>query len=471
MKITQAYEILSDAERRSLYDDYGTTSEPRQGHGGSNGFQRQSYDDFFRDFDGFHESFFGGHAGGFKFHNFANAGREHSRKNNEEEITKKIYDETVFPQSYTKPFMIFFYTEFCFSCMSVDNVWQAFKPEIKLIGFGAGHSDASWNRELAKVLGITTVPSIVGVLDGKIFRFRGEYTVKNLREFARRLIPQKLVTHLDNVASFNLTLHETLGDNRVFALFISQSNNQVNHVSLRFKMPCFQLASFIKCAYINAKKSDQTFPSSLKKHFNILILDDFNREKLFILKESEPINLVTTQSSFTSSDIFDFLAANKFLDLPRLSSMAHFFDICPPENLCVILIANSATQKPSFLFEAKLKEKLLKQINNEAYLKQSARLTYVYSNVQTDFVDKLLKSLKTQSFKDANLSWLEKRVFILKRVSEKHALLNWFEMKDDDDLNELVDRMRTYVKNVFSEKLRLDYKMTTPLFYHESSQV
>ena len=201
MKITQAYEVLSDPERRSLYDDYGTTSEPRQGGGGGGGgggFHRQSYDDFFRDFDGF-ESFFGGHSGGFKFNNFHGGSREHNRKSNEEEVTKKIYDEVVFPQSYAKPFVIFSYTEFCFSCMSVDNVWQTFKQEIKSIGFGAGHSDASWNRELAKVLGISTVPSIVGVIDGRIVHFRGEYTLKNMREFARRHIPQKLVTELKDI--------------------------------------------------------------------------------------------------------------------------------------------------------------------------------------------------------------------------------------------------------------------------------
>jgi DnaJ-class molecular chaperone len=60
LKITQAYEILFDQERRSLYDDYGTTNEERQGGsgggGGGGGFQRQSHNDFFRDFDGF-ESF------------------------------------------------------------------------------------------------------------------------------------------------------------------------------------------------------------------------------------------------------------------------------------------------------------------------------------------------------------------------------------------------------------------------------
>ena len=120
-------QILSDSERRSLYDDYGTTSEPRHG-GGGHGYHRESHDNFFRDFEGF-EGFFGG--GGFKF-NFND--RQNSRKSREEEITKKIYDETVFPNSHTKPFLIYSYTEFCWSCMAVEGVWQQFKQEIKNIG-------------------------------------------------------------------------------------------------------------------------------------------------------------------------------------------------------------------------------------------------------------------------------------------------------------------------------------------------
>jgi energy-converting hydrogenase Eha subunit F len=60
-------------------------------------------------------------------------------------------------------------------------------------GIGAGHSDASWNRELSRNLGISTVPTIVGIINEKVYYFRGEYTLKNMKEFVRRLIPSKLI--------------------------------------------------------------------------------------------------------------------------------------------------------------------------------------------------------------------------------------------------------------------------------------
>ena len=130
-------------------------------------------------------------------------------------------------------------------CINVESTWEQLKQEIKNIGFGAGHSDASWNRELSKMLGISTVPSIVGVINFKIYHFNGEFTIKNLREFVRKLIPNKLITEV-NKNNFNQTLIDTLDQNKVFAVFVSHSN----HITLRYQMPCLQLLGTIKCASI-----------------------------------------------------------------------------------------------------------------------------------------------------------------------------------------------------------------------------
>lgn len=82
MRIGQAYEVLSDADRRQMYDDYGTTQEPRQGGGGGNGYHRDNYEQFFREFH--FGGFGGGGGGGFRFN-----GGGPRRKSSEEEISKK----------------------------------------------------------------------------------------------------------------------------------------------------------------------------------------------------------------------------------------------------------------------------------------------------------------------------------------------------------------------------------------------
>lgn len=471
-QISQAYEILSDQERRSLYDDYGTTSEPRHGAGQHNhhqrqyhqNHQRQSYDDFFRDFDGF-ESFFGGHQ---------RQQQNHNRKSQEDEISKKIYDDVVLPQSYVKPYIIFSYTEFCFSCMSVDTVWQSFKQEIKTTGFGAGHSDASWNRELAKVLGITTVPSIVGIIDGRIVHFRGgDYTLKNLREFARRLVPPKLVTDISNydLNTFNQTLDKTLGDNKVFALFIQSkaSETSSSEVTLRFKMPCFQLSHFIKCTTLNPKQNtwDKNFLTLIEKFYRIQVKD--SKEKLYIFKgPARPaLQLTSSQQTLNFNEILDFFNANKFLDLSRLSSSAHFYDLCPTEStsnhahiVCVIFVTSSTEESATAIF---LKSaKFLKEITSKS--DNSVQFTYVHHNIQTDFIEKLLKSSR-MTLTDNNWRELEKKVFFVKRISEKYAKFNWLDIDPDTSTPE---HLLSSIK-LASKTLKFEHKFAIPNFYNESS--
>ena len=81
MRISRAYEILSDTERRQMFDDYGSTQEPRQG---GNYEHRDNFDQFFRDFH-----FGGGGGGGFRFNNFGGGGFNQRRKSTAEEINKK----------------------------------------------------------------------------------------------------------------------------------------------------------------------------------------------------------------------------------------------------------------------------------------------------------------------------------------------------------------------------------------------
>ena len=167
-----------------------------------------------------------------------------------------LFEETILPNSHQKPFLIYSYTEFCYSCVTVEGLWDTLKQELKNIGIGAGHLDASWNRELVKYFGISTVPSIEGVINGKVFHFRGDFSLKSLREFVRKLIPAKLIAEVTK-RDFNETLHEAISDNKALAVFVYHSNQ----VSLRYQMPCFQMSSYIKC--VSLKQSNNILTTSL----------------------------------------------------------------------------------------------------------------------------------------------------------------------------------------------------------------
>lgn len=487
MRITQAYEILSDTDRRQMYDDYGTTQEPRQGGGGGgNGYQRDSYDQFFRDFH--FGGFGGGGSGGFRFN-----GGGQRRKSSEEEINKKIYDETILPNSHIKPFLIFSYTEFCYSCMAVDQVWEVLKQEIKNIGFGAGHSDASWNRGLSKALGINTVPSIVGVINGRVYHFRGEYTIKNLRDFVRKLIPSKLMIEADQY-NFNRTIYESMEENKVLAVFASFSNQ----VTLRYQMPCYLMSSNVKCAFIKLGAIDNDFREYLSENYKLDLAESkLEREEImYVFKEN--LNAPATSidkfsykpaynvraKELTYASILQTLEEQKFLHLPRVTSTQHFYDLCTSwsqtdldeltpnaeKMICVLIVADSTIKSPNFLFNENQKSKFLKKLTGDDYFKRHARFAYIYVDQQTEFFARLTRTLKIKPVEsDKNKSFFENKIILLKRLDNRQAQFEVYDFKDTEkDL--LMKQQLDALKQVLRTTKKLEFKMNIPQFHDETTQ-
>ena len=64
-EINEAYQVLGDSEKRSQYDQYGSTFEDMRSRGGFSGFEG------FRDFSNFAEAYMGGLGFNFDFVNLA----------------------------------------------------------------------------------------------------------------------------------------------------------------------------------------------------------------------------------------------------------------------------------------------------------------------------------------------------------------------------------------------------------------
>ncbi len=58
---------------------------------------------------------------------------------------------------------------------------------------GAGHLDASRNEEWARILGINDTPSLIAVINRTIFHYDGEFRLKPMREFVRKIFPSNLL--------------------------------------------------------------------------------------------------------------------------------------------------------------------------------------------------------------------------------------------------------------------------------------
>lgn len=76
-----------------------------------------------------------------------------------------------------------------------------------------------------------------------------------------------------------------------------------------------------------------------------------------------------------------------------------------------MIFAEKSGRTPSILFNNELKAKLVKRINEDGYFKQLAQFTYIYTDVQSDFVEKIIKNSKlklTENNKSNNI--LENKV-------------------------------------------------------------
>ena len=191
---------------------------------------------------------------------------------------------------------------------------------------------------MSKTLGINQVPSIVGVINGRIHHFRDDFTLKDLREFVRKLIPSRIAQEVVDMASFNETLNRAIPDNKVFYVFITNSNQ----LTLRFQMPCFQAQLTSKCAWMCQSKLDEASRAHLKKHYALDVTTSIEtrQDMLAIFKENMAVatNEWWTQhrpaytsksSEFTYASLLQLFELNKHLNLPRLSSLQHLYDLCP----------------------------------------------------------------------------------------------------------------------------------------------
>ena len=438
------------------------------------------------------------------------------------------------PNSHSKPFMIYMYTEFCFSCMSVEPLWAEFKRDIKNAGFGVGHADASWNREMAKNLGITSVPSIVGVVNGRTRRFRGEFTLRNLREFARQLVAyaravQPIVATGGGggdalLAELRACLSQAVErDNKPLALFV----HVAAHATLRFQVPCLQLTGKMKCASLRIadKKQAGEVATIMRAHFrvDVDVEDDVfaqRHEMLLVFKERKEVSAsgggggaihapvhVSHEAEMAYETVVRVLEANKHLHLPRLSSLHHLLDLCTTSDhereWCVLVVAQKSTAQPDALFDAAKRTRLLRAIDSHGYLATRATFVYVFADVQTDFVERMRTATRktTTTTKKAKKKTAadgdndsdrppigDGQLVALRRLGPDEKRIQFDMMMADGDAVDIDDEMRLVGDESDAQlRLKLDrlaiwladlestpvlrYNMNIPHFYDESFQV
>lgn len=163
VEIKQAYELLSDPERRRVYDQHGITSEDasmlREGHDYSH-YGRYAPDPF-------EEFFGGGGGGGQRFHFDQDISLFHKLS-----ITTRYFETTLLPRSEQTPHLLMFYSDWCFSCMKAAPSFKKLIDTLEPVGTVFATVNAGHENGLVRRLGVHSLPCIVLVLDGRTYVYK-----------------------------------------------------------------------------------------------------------------------------------------------------------------------------------------------------------------------------------------------------------------------------------------------------------
>ncbi|KAK3104728.1 hypothetical protein FSP39_008781 [Pinctada imbricata] len=439
-KINEAYETLGDKEKRRQYDQFGYTTaraENKRGHQG--GPFGNPFDDFFS----------GSFGGGFKF-NFGGSGG-HDSIINKYDINIRDYETRILPDSHVKPSFIYAYGDFCFECARLEPTLERLMKELEEVGIGIGTFHANYRRSLTSELRIHQIPSISAVINGRVTYFKGQASLSNLREFVRKLFPDKLVLKIDNT-NINTFLNGW-SDNLARAVFFGQKPDP----SARFMAPALYYKNYVAFGYINAKSPEA---EEILKQFSI----NKYRETLLMFNEdmTSPAATISMQH-LQRSTMDEVIESNKFLILPRISSQSHFEELCPEgmrakrKKLCVVLITQKADENQRTLFRKYLQRSSL--ANHDR-----VRFTYVYKETQGSVIETLNKR------KSPDIGSDTLKIAILWRMERNHLSYEWlkwgYSIHDQPVSEKELEERVHYLLNSGDS---LAFKTILPEFYNEHS--
>lgn len=416
VEIKQAYELLSDTERRKAYDLYGITNEDAHLYK-----ERPDYSSYGRFPDPF-EQFFG--------HNF-NFHDQDISLFHRLSITSKYYETNIVPKSHHTPQILMFYSDWCFSCMKAANSFKKMIDTLEPFGVTFATINAVHENQLIRKVGVHSLPCVIMVLDGHNYVYKDSvYNTQRVVEFIRQKLPYKLLPMVDD-STIDSFLDGWV-DNRVRALVMEPRAQP----RLRYLITAFHFRERVAFGFVqlNSQKTNH-IQERYKVHPSLDTLLIFNEDS------SRPVASIS-MSDIPTPTLNNIISVNKYLALPRLSSQSMLEGVCPAEwnrprkRLCVVLV----TENTSTHDEAR---QAMRRIALEStYSPERVRFAYIYQDKQAEFINALAEHSK---LKETML-----KVVIIWRRDTKHIKYEW--------VHEAM--MQTIDKNVENETHELNFNNT-----------
>lgn len=424
VQIKQAYELLSDSERRAKFDQTGITDDTYKERFDYSRFHVNPFDDIL------HHAYFNFQENDISFFHRLS-------------ITSRYYDKTILPKSVHTPYLILFYTDWCFSCLQTAPYFRKLMDHLEPLGveFVTVHTGAEPN--LARRMSVHTLPCLTTVIDENVYVYKETITsVQKIIEFLRHHLPYKLVTTVtdNNIENF-LSGWE---DNKVRALIFEPQQ----HVRLRYLITAYHFRHRVTFGFANS--------TDLHNDFQVPL--DMDTVLLFNENVSRPIASITMKEIPTQT-LHNVISSNQYLALPRLSSQSVLESLCPCEwnkprkRLCVVLVTTASNghdpHRQSFRHYAQA----------SPYSTERVRFAYIYHDKQTEFVNSLMPE-------GEDLTPLLSIVIIWRRDTS-HIKYEWLPNKWEleDNLNDTVSKLDHTISRLLKSSEALTYEaLVTDLF-------
>ncbi|CAG9783439.1 unnamed protein product [Diatraea saccharalis] len=392
VEIKQAYELLSDTERRQAYDLYGITNEDNHMYK-----QRHDYSQYARFSNDPFEEFFGTH---FRtqdqditlFHKLS--------------VTSRHFENNIIEKSIHTPAFVLFYTDWCFDCVRSAAAWRRLVDALQPLGVTLATVHAGHEGNLARRVGVHEVPCLTLVLDKHVYIYKeGLSSMPKILEFMRWKFPYKLVRSINNgnvepfVSDFE--------DNKVKALIFEERQT----IRLRYLVAAFRYRDRVAFGFVDMTARDT---QNVTARYKIQRQTD----TMVLLKEDseEPVATVST-TEIPTQTLHQLIEANQMLTLPRLSSQSMLESVCPVEwrsarrRLCCVLVAGVGG--------AGGRAALRGLARAHSHHADRLHYAYVYAHKQPDFLHALAPGAGTDS------SQMEHRVVIIWRRETTRIQYEW----------------------------------------------
>ncbi|VDP10218.1 unnamed protein product [Soboliphyme baturini] len=300
----------------------------------------------------------------------------------------RIYEQTVLPGSYVRPYLIFVYAEWCIACRQAEPAWVRIVNDFQPIGFGIATVNSMIEGTLAERLRARRLPMLVSVVDGRVFRSDGSLGIKDVLRFVRTVFPSGIMILIEDLNEFHKVHADAVRRNKVLVVIFSDQEKP----RMRYLVSALNYRPYCQFAFVNT----QLAYGGLVEEFQPA--DRATTDTLMIFNEVMTVpafRVELSASEFESSSFADAIQARKLLLLPRLSSQNHFDSVCPPNAMtgiatrrwCAILVVSLKSDDDLYISQYRLHSTQLSYGGSSGL--PAVRPCYVYQDVQTSFVDVL----------------------------------------------------------------------------------